>query len=90
MTLAPILVAPTRQADFPSLSLLVVPGLAAALLGAFRSFGLTVAAGFGIGILQGVAVRWENVGTYRSTFPFLIILIVLLWSQRGEVWDEAR
>jgi len=89
-TAAAILAAPTRQADFTSLSLLVVPGLAAALLGAFRSFGLTVAAGLGIGVLEAMAVRWDAVSTYRNALPFLVILIVLLWSQRGEVWDEAR
>lgn len=89
-TIAPILAAPTRQADFTSLSLLVVPGLAAALLGAFRSFGLTVFAGIAIGVLEAAAVRWDAVADYRTTLPFLLILIVLMWSQRGEVWDEAR
>jgi len=89
-TTAPILAAPTRQADFTSLSLLVVPGLAAALLGAFRSFGLTVFAGIAIGVLEAAAVQWDSVADYRTTLPFLLILIVLMWSQRGEVWDEAR
>lgn len=90
VTIAPILVAPTRQADFTSLSLLVVPGLAAALLGAFRSFSATVAAGIGIGVLEAVAVRWESLSTYRTTLPFLVIMVVLMWSQRSEVWDELR
>lgn len=89
-TTAPILAAPTRQADFTSLSLLVVPGLAAALLGAFRSFGITVFAGIAIGVLEAAAVQWDSVAEYRTTLPFLLILIVLMWSQRGEVWDEAR
>ncbi len=89
-TMAPILAAPTRQADFTSLSLLVVAGLAAALLGAFQSFGLTVVGGLGIGVLEAVAVRWDLVSSYRSTLPFLLILGVLMWSQRGEVWDESR
>jgi len=89
-TAALILAAPTRPADFPSLALLVVPGLAAALLGAFRSFGLTAAAGIAIGVIEGAAVRVEAVSDYRSTLPFILILIVLMWSQRSEVWDESR
>ncbi len=89
-TVAPILAAPTRQADFTSLSLLVVPGLAAALLGGFRSFSVTVAAGIGIGVVEGMAVRWDAISGYRSTLPFLVIVVVLLWTERGEVWDESR
>ncbi len=89
-TVAPLLAAPTRQADFTSLSLLVVPGLAAALLGGFRSFSLTVLAGIGIGVVEGISVRWETVSPYRSTLPFVVIVAVLLWSQRGEAWDDSR
>ncbi|HEC10914.1 MAG TPA: branched-chain amino acid ABC transporter permease [Acidimicrobiales bacterium] len=89
-TMAPILAAPTRQADFTSLGLLVVPALAAALLGSFHSLGLTVVAGLGIGVLEAMAVRWPAVSTWRTTLPFFVILVVLLWRQRGEVWDEAR
>jgi len=89
-SIALILAAPTRSADFPSLALLVVPGLAAALLGAFRSFGLTAAAGIGIGVIEGSAVRLETISNYRGTFPFILIVVVLMWSQRSEVWDESR
>ncbi len=89
-TIALILAAPTRSADFPSLALLVVPGLAAALLGAFRSFGVTAAAGIGIGIVEGAAVSLDTISNYRGTFPFILIVAVLMWSQRSEVWDESR
>jgi len=89
-TVALLLAAPTRSADFPSLALLVVPGLAAALLGAFRSFGRTVAAGIAIGVIEGAAIRLDSISSYRGTFPFLLIVAVLMWSQRAEVWDEAR
>lgn len=89
-TIALILAAPTRSADFPSLALLVVPGLAAALLGAFRSFGLTVVAGITIGVIEGAAIRLDSISSYRGTFPFVLIAVVLMWSQRSEVWDESR
>lgn len=89
-TIAMVLAAPTRAADFPSLALLVLPGLASALLGAFHSFGLTVAAGIAIGVVEGAAIRLDTVADYRGTFPFVLIVVVLMWSQRSEVWDESR
>jgi branched-chain amino acid transport system permease protein len=31
-----------------------------------------------------------GLGEYRSALPFLVILAVLLWSQRGARWDDPR
>ena len=89
-TVGLVMVAPTRPADVTSLGLVVVPALAAALLGGFRSFGLTVIGGLGIGILQSMSTRWGSFSAYRETLPFFAILAVLLWSQRKETWDDAR
>lgn len=89
-TVALMMVAPTRPADVTSLGLVVVPALAAALLGGFRSFGLTVIGGLGIGIVQSVSTRWESFSAYRDTLPFFAIMAVLIWSQRTEAWDDAR
>jgi|GEM_PF-6225190 len=85
-TLALMLIAPLRAPDFGSLSLLVVPTFAAALVGAFNSFR---AALFG-GLLIGLASGFVGLNQYRAAVPFLVILTVLLWSQRGARWDEAR
>ena len=73
-----------------SLSLLVVPALAAALIGAFRSFRAALLGGLMIGIVEGLVSGLDAFSQYRSTVPFLVILAVLLWSQRGARWDEAR
>ena len=85
-----MIIAPLRSPDFMSLSLLVVPALAAALIGAFVSFRAALLGGVMIGVIEGLVSGLDAFGQYRSTVPFLVILAVLLWSQRGARWDEAR
>jgi branched-chain amino acid transport system permease protein len=85
-----MIIAPLRSPDFASLSLLVVPALAAALIGAFASFRAALLGGVTIGILEGAVSTVDFISQYRSTVPFIVILAVLLWSQRGARWDEAR
>lgn len=89
-SLALMIIAPLRSPDFASLSLLVVPALAAALVGAFASFRAALLGGLLIGVLEGAVSTIDFVSQYRSTVPFLVILVVLMWSQRGARWDEAR
>ena len=89
-TLALMIIAPLRSPDFASFSLLVVPALAAALIGAFTSFRAALIGGVMIGVLEGAVSAIDFVSQYRSTVPFIVILAVLLWSQRGARWDEAR
>jgi branched-chain amino acid transport system permease protein len=85
-----ILIAPQRAPNFLALSLLVVPALAAALIGFFRNFWATLLGGIAMGIIEGLASVIPGLGEYRTALPFLVILAVLLWSQRGARWDEAR
>jgi len=87
---AMMIIAPLRSPDFMSLSLLVVPALAAALIGAFRSFRAALLGGVLIGIVEGMVSALEFGARFRGVVPFLVILIVLLWSQRGARWDAAR
>ncbi len=87
---ATMIIAPMRSPDFMSLSLLVVPALAAALIGAFKSFRAALIGGLTIGIVEGLVSALDAFARYRGTLPFLVILAVLLWSQRGARWDEAR
>ena len=89
-TIALMLIAPLRSPDFGSLSLLVVPAFAAALVGMFNSFRAALIGGILIGVVEGLASSFVELAQYRSAVPFLFILTVLLWSQRGARWDEAR
>lgn len=85
-----IIIAPERAPNFMTLSELVVPAFAAALLGFFRSFWLTVIGGIALGLAEGAASDLTSLAEYRSALPFVIILAILLWAQRGARWDEAR
>jgi branched-chain amino acid transport system permease protein len=88
-TWAVILVAPARS-SIPNIVSLVIPALAAAIFGAMRSFTLTIVGGVLIGMLESVALEWGFIGNYKPTLSFLMISIVLLWSQRKETWSDAR
>src|SRR5574337_293008 len=88
--LALILIAPQRSPNFLTLGLLIVPALAAALIGFFRNFWATLAGGVAIGVIEGLASVIPGLGEFRAALPFVVILAVLLWSQRGARWDEAR
>ena len=88
--LAVIIVAPSQASDATSLSMLIVPAAAAALLGGFRSLSLTVVGGLLLGMLNGLVAQIEQVSVVRNFLPFLLIVVLLLWTQRKEVWDVAR
>lgn len=89
-TAAIIIVAPEQGHDFQTLSLLIVPAFAAALVGAFDSLAAAVAGGVLLGALQGAASQVGAIQEYRGVVPFVVILAILLWSQRRARWDDAR
>jgi len=82
-----ILAAPITNLDTITLPLLIVPALGAALLANFTSFGLTVAAGIGIAMLQGWlqyqgAQTWFPRGVLPTAglaqaLPFFVIVIAM-------------
>ena len=82
---APILIVNLTGLQVQTLTLLVVPALAAALVGGFRSFPLTFAGGLLIGVLESeiaylqieVRTRRHLDGWARSV-PFLVIIVVLI------------
>jgi branched-chain amino acid transport system permease protein len=84
------IVAPSQSSDAVSLSMTVVPAAAAALLGAFRRLDLAVVGGLVLGMLDGALAQLQGVTLLRYFLPFIIIVGVLLWLQRKEVWDVAR
>ncbi|MDI5980531.1 branched-chain amino acid ABC transporter permease [Amycolatopsis magusensis] len=89
-TLVISIVAPSQSNDATSLAMLVVPAAAAALLGGFRRLDLAVAGGLVLGLIQGAAAQVDGLSVVRYFLPFGVIVALLLWSQRKEVWDAAR
>ena len=85
-----IIIAPSQSSDAVSLSMLIVPAAAAALLGGFRRLDLTVLGGLILGVLDGLFAQIDQISIVRNFIPFLFIVVLLLWTQRKEVWDAAR
>jgi branched-chain amino acid transport system permease protein len=89
--LAVILIEPIAGLDPATTSLLVMPALAAALLGGLSSFGIATAAGLGIGMLQALILgyvvqpsttwipSWLPATGLQQAVPVALILIALVW-----------
>jgi len=89
-SLAIMMIAPSRSPEFVVLSMLILPAMAAALIGLFKSFSLTIISGLAIGLIEGFASSLSAIAPYRQAIWFLVMLAALMWSQRKEVWDAAR
>lgn len=88
--IAMVLIAASSSTNFGDLSFQVVPALAAALFGLFRSFGVTVVAGIFMGVAEGVLTGYASTSQYATIAPFLALLVMLIVSQRGQRWEDAR
>ncbi|HTN81796.1 MAG TPA: ATP-binding cassette domain-containing protein [Acidimicrobiales bacterium] len=82
---AAILIVNVSGLNVTNLALLVVPGMAAALVGGFRSFWLTLAGGLMIGALESeIAFLQTKVSDpaalqgWGRSVPFVVIIIVLM------------
>lgn len=60
------------------LTFMVVPSIAAAILGQLRSLWLTLAGGLAIGVLEAIATPFQDIAPYRSLVPFIVAIAVLV------------
>jgi ABC-type branched-subunit amino acid transport system ATPase component/branched-subunit amino acid ABC-type transport system permease component len=75
---AAILLLPVTQLSPSQSTSLLFPAFAAALLGRFRSYGMTVVAGLAIGIFESLLIGY-NWPTYLvNVIPFAVIIIALM------------
>lgn len=86
-SLAGILIAPLINLDVTTLTLLVVNGYAAAMVGRLRSLPLTFAGAVALGLLQSWAVGYlpTSVGwsDFEQVIPMLFLLVVMLVLPQG-------
>jgi branched-chain amino acid transport system permease protein len=75
---AGVMIAPLTTLDISPLTLLVLPALAAALVGRFSSFGITTAVALGIGIIQSLMVRYWTQQGVNDAVPFVIVIITMI------------
>lgn len=72
-----LLIADLIRLDASTLTFLVVPALAAALIGRLVSLPVTLVGGIGIGLLESTLAPFDSVGPYRGVAPFAIAIIAL-------------
>ncbi|MCF1741905.1 branched-chain amino acid ABC transporter permease [Paradevosia shaoguanensis] len=60
------------------LTFLVIPAIAAAILGQLRSLWITAFAGLGIGVAEALLTPVDWISPYRSAAPFVIALVAVM------------
>jgi ABC-type branched-subunit amino acid transport system permease subunit len=80
--LAGVILVPITGLDINLLTLMIVPALAAALLGSFRSFGITVVAGTLIGVIQSELTNYTTLTGAQAAVPFLVIILAMVLAGR--------
>jgi ABC-type branched-subunit amino acid transport system ATPase component/branched-subunit amino acid ABC-type transport system permease component len=80
--LAAILLVPITSLSSDLLSLIVIPILAAAVVGRFSSFPVTLAAGLGIGVAQSEVTRWVSTPGWPTAVPFLFVAVAVVRGRR--------
>src|SRR3984957_18659266 len=81
--LAAILLVPITSLDSENLSLVVIPILAAAVVGKFSSFPITTLAGLAIGIAQSEVTRWVSTPGWDTAVPFVFVAVILIFRGRS-------
>ena len=81
--LAGIIYGPITGLAAPDLAVTIVPALAAALVGRFNGFGLTLFGGLMIGVLEAETTHFVRTPGWQSAVPFIVILLMLVLRGRG-------
>jgi branched-chain amino acid transport system permease protein len=68
--------------DAVGLTFLVVPALAAAVVGRLQSLWLTLIGGLVIGVIQSCVTAFNSISDYSATTPFVVAIVVMLWFAR--------
>jgi ABC-type branched-subunit amino acid transport system permease subunit len=76
--LAVILLSPFTSLQVSLCTVLIIPALAAALVGDMRSFPITVLAGLVIGVAQSETTRYVSTPGWSTAVPFIAIVLVMV------------
>ena len=88
--LAAVLLVPITSLEPTSVSFLVIPVLAAAVIGRFSSFPVTAAAGLSIGVAQSLVTRYWHQPGAATAIPFVLVAIVLIARGRSVAGKDER
>jgi ABC-type branched-subunit amino acid transport system ATPase component/branched-subunit amino acid ABC-type transport system permease component len=75
--LAAILLVPITGLSITTLSLIIIPVLAAAVIGRFSSFPITTLAALAIGVTQSEVTRYVSSPGWDTAVPFLFVTVIL-------------
>ncbi len=67
------------------LTFLVIPAMAAAMVGRMNSLPITVAGGLLIGVLEALTALQPGLQRYGSATAFVVAIAALAWQQRGGI-----
>ena len=76
--------------DYSALTFLVISSLAAALIGRLRSLWVTMFGGLLVGVAQSILSPYTSVSAYRSSAPFVLAIVALLYLSRRRVVTMSR
>ncbi|MGD9796252.1 MAG: ATP-binding cassette domain-containing protein, partial [Acidimicrobiia bacterium] len=88
--LAVIMLVPITGLHPDNITLLVIPVLAAAVMGRLSSFPATAAAGLLIGVSQSLVTRYHDEPGWSTAVPFVFVAVVLLARGRSVVTKDER
>jgi ABC-type branched-subunit amino acid transport system ATPase component/branched-subunit amino acid ABC-type transport system permease component len=79
---AGILLAPISGLSVDTYTLLILPALAAAVVGNLASFPITLVGGIVVGIVQSELLGYVTTPGWATTSPFIIVLVLLIFRGR--------
>lgn len=88
-TLAILFVLPTSTTSFPTLAYMILGALAGALAGVLKHLLVAALAGLAIGVIQSLVIT-TPLANYPDAVPFVIIIAIMVYWRRKDVWSEAR
>lgn len=77
-----LLVADLVRLDVGALTFLVVPAMAAAVIGGMSSLSMTLLGGLIVGVAESGLAPFDSVTKYRTITPFVVAIAALVWRQR--------
>lgn len=77
-----LLLADLVRLEVRTLTFIVVPAAAAALVAKLRSLPIVVAAGLAIGLVESCGGAYTSVSDYRGIVPYAVVIGLLMWSHR--------
>jgi sulfate-transporting ATPase len=90
--LAGVFLAPISGLTVTQFTELTLPGLAAAVIGGFESFGIVLVGGLAIGVMQSEMSRYVTAPGWPAAAPFILVIVVLVirGSRQKDLRQHAR